>query len=89
MRYRDLVSPPPRDPFPNEASLTVHIDDEAVLQELLWDREDVEIVERAASVMPNSSLVYVRCEGEEAAEAIWEAWLPYHPSERKRRNSDR
>lgn len=88
MRYHDIFSRP-RDPLPNEASLTVHIEDEAALQRLIWNREGAEIVERGVSVMPNSSLVYVRCEDEEAAEAIWQAWLPYHPIERKRRNSDR
>ena len=74
-----------RDPLSNEAQLTVHVEDEPALSTLLWDREDTEIVERGVSVMPNSTLVYVRCEDEDVAAKIEAAWAPYHPSRRASR----
>ena len=32
--------------------------------------------------MPNSTLVYVRCEDEDVVAEIEAAWAPYHPSRR-------
>lgn len=88
MRHPKIVEPiyvQPRDPLPNEAVLTVHVEDEAALRDLLWNRDDAEAVERGMSVMPNSTTIYVRCIDEDVAEEIWQAWLPYHPQGRRRR----
>ena len=86
MRYYEIAASPAlqcsRNPLPNEAQLTVHVEDEQALSALLWDREDADIVERSASVMPNSMLVYVKCEDEVVAAEIEAAWAPYHPNQR-------
>ena len=89
MRYYEIATLPAwqwsRDPHPSEAQLTVHVEDEQALNTLLWDREDAEIVERGVSVMPNSTLVYVRCEDEDVAAKIEAAWAPFHPGRRASR----
>ncbi len=85
MRYIEFSQPAynwARAPRPDEAQLSVHINDEEALATLLWDRDDAEVVERGISVMPNSTLAYVRCEDEEVAAEIEAAWAPYHPSRR-------
>ena len=67
----------PREPLPNEAVLTVHVSDEPALSKLMRDRDDVEVVDRDLSCIPNSTLVYIRCEDEVDAWGVEAAWASY------------
>ncbi|GJE44356.1 hypothetical protein AEGHOMDF_3544 [Methylobacterium soli] len=67
----------PRDPLPNEAVLAVHVSDEPALSKLLRDSDDVEVVDRDLSCIPNSTLVCIRCEDELEAWGVEAVWASY------------
>lgn len=82
MRIRELVERyknPARNPAVNEAQLTVHIDDEFILADLLRARGDGEIVERLPHCLEGLSTVCVRCTDHDGAAELMEAWVPYLP----------
>jgi len=82
MRIRELVErhkTPPRDPVLDEAQLTVHVEDESILADLLSTHGDGEIVERRFYCLEGLSTVYVRCADNESAAELMTAWLPYLP----------
>jgi len=82
MRIRELVENlknPARNPAVNEAQLTVHVDDEFILADLLRTRGDGEIVERRSHCLEGLSIIYVRCSDDESAGELIEAWVPYLP----------
>lgn len=62
-----------------EAQLTVHVDDEFVLADLLRSRGDGEIVERQSHSLEGLSTVYVRCADNDSAGQLMAAWMPYLP----------
>lgn len=82
MRISELVERlknPARLPAANEAHLTVHVDDEFVLDDLLRTRGDGEIVERQSHSLEGLSTVYVRCANNDSAGQLMAAWVPYLP----------
>lgn len=82
MRIHELVERrkyPARNPAADEAQLTVHIDDEFILSDLLRTRGNGEIIERRPHCLEGLSTVYVRCTDNDSAGELMEAWLPYLP----------
>jgi hypothetical protein len=82
MRIRELVERHktlPRDLALNEAQLTVHVEDEFIMADLLRTRGDGEIVERKSHSLEGLSTVYVRCADNDGAAELMEAWVPYLP----------
>lgn len=82
MRIRELVESlksPARNTAVNEAQLTVHVEDESILAELLRTRGDGEIIERRSHRLEGLSTVYVRCADNDSAGELMAAWLPYLP----------
>lgn len=82
MRIRELVERhknPARHPAVDEAQLTVHVDDEFILADLLRARGDGEIVERHPHCLEGLSTVYVRCADNDSAGQLMAAWVPYLP----------
>ena len=82
MRIRELIERckyPTRHPAVNEAQLTVHVDDEFILTDLLRTRGDAEIVERQSHCLEGLSTVYVRCADNESAGEFMAAWVHYLP----------
>jgi hypothetical protein len=78
-----FIPPSPRDPLPSEAVLTVHVSDEPALSKLMRDRDDVEVADRDLSCIPNSTLVYIRCEDEVDARGVEAAWASYRLQRQK------
>lgn len=82
MRIREIVERlknPPRNPAVNEARITVHVDDELILDDLLRTRGDGEIVEQRSHCLEGLSTVYVRCADNNSAGELMAAWVPYLP----------
>lgn len=82
MRIREVVEHlknSARDPAVDEVQLTVHVEDEFILHDLLRTRGDSEIVERRPHCLEGLSTVYVRCADNDSAAGLMEAWVPYLP----------